>query len=131
MALWMSFFLMGWVLRYFTETGKKMALALLFLTLSVCYSGDSPATIILILGIVSVKILPTLLNKVLAFLGVYSMCMWLNHRLIFGYWFSSFFYSLPTPINIFLVIGISLAVSYLVTNAWKKLFRTSSCKHRD
>ena len=56
----------------------------------------------------------------LVLLGKYSACMWLNHRLIFGYWFADFFYGLPTPLNYLLLVGVSLGVSVAVMWVWEE-----------
>ncbi len=121
LALWMLFFLAGYTLRYYTETPTRGRLLLAILALAMCYSEAGTSTFILIASIFAIKLLPSAINKALIFIGTYSTCMWLNHRLIFGYWFSTFFYSLPTPVNIGLIILLSLAVSYIITNVWNKL----------
>lgn len=121
LALWMHFFLAGYTLRYYTESPSIGRLLLAILATAICYSQAGTSTFILIASICAIKILPSSVNAVLFFFGTYSTCMWLNHRLIFGYWFSSFFYSLPTPVNIALLILLSLATSYIITNAWHKI----------
>ena len=52
-------------------------------------------------------------------LGNYSACMWLNHRLIFGYWFADWFYRLPTPLNFFLLVALSFVASIIITKVWE------------
>lgn len=128
-SLWMHFFLAGYALRYYTETPTKGKLLLAILAMAICYSEAGESTFILIASILAIKLLPSSVNAVLFFLGTYSTCMWLNHRLIFGYWFSTFFYSLPTPVNIGLIILLSLAVSYIIV--WNKLIGISKRGHQE
>lgn len=61
------------------------------------------------------------LSACLVVLGKFSACMWLNHRLIYGYWFCQFFYNLPTPMNYVLIVGLSFILAMATMFVWENV----------
>lgn len=57
-------------------------------------------------------------RAVLGKLGALSAVMWLNHRLIFGYWFADFFYSVPAPLNFLLLVVLSALVAQVFVRVY-------------
>lgn len=67
-----------------------------------------------------------IISKPLSFLGKHSANIFFVHTLIFYYWFPNFFYSIQSPIVIFLVLlVISIIVSYFF-DVLKSLCRLTS-----
>ena len=131
-TLIMPFFMLGYVLNW--TNSEKMSAAksatYMLITLFFSYFGYSYKWGICILAcayFVNCKFVKTsFLGKMLAYLGTYSMCMWLNHRLIFGYWAADYIYSIPTPFDYILVVAISLGLSIILTKAYDSIYRKTS-----
>lgn len=137
---WMPYFLAGWALGsvrledgYRSLTLPGIWAGILALRFLMIHSmGSLPIsldvrhmrlTLICVLLACLIHRLPRYLWSWLAVLGAYSAVMWLNHRLIFGYWFADFFYGLPTPVNYLLLVVLSFALAYPITKGWNRLLR--------
>lgn len=125
-TLIMPFFMLGYALSYaFLDKTTKFESILYFSTaLAFCFHSYNSkwafAIILCILFVNSKYISTTFIGKSLAYLGSYSACMWLNHRLIFGYWHVDFFYNIPTPLNLIIIVILSLILSVLITKSYHK-----------
>lgn len=103
----------------------KISSALLFIALvTICirewYFPRILIIFFILLGLAcALQYLPERWMRPMVLLGNYSACMWLNHRLIFGYWFADWFYSLPTLLNFFLLVALSFVASVIITKAWE------------
>lgn len=124
MAL-MRYMLVGWALAALSREPKTIAGPLLLsalglLAFCLTNSNDNIEIIFIVfMGLAYIlQYISEILTRPLALLGKYSACMWLNHRLIFGYWFADWFYSLPTPLNFVLLVGLSYIASVIITKAW-------------
>ena len=124
---WMRYMLVGWALAALSREARKTAVCLVLsaaglLAVSMMYSTEND---LIFLGILAaacaLQYLPERWMRPMVLLGNYSACMWLNHRLIFGYWFADWFYSLPTPLNFFLLVALSFAASVIITKAWEAI----------
>ena len=118
------FFLLGWTYNQYISTPNTTLLSMVSLCFTVCVLCYPIGMIIFIATILLTKLLSinhSLISKTLSFLGSYSACMWLNHRLIFGYWFQDYFYTLSTPLNLIILIILSLLLSFIITHLWFKL----------
>lgn len=122
-VLTMPFFMLGYSLNHALKTRAKQDIILFAAAIVFCFFAYNPkwAFVILACVVVTNSVLSklTIVGSPLAYLGKYSMCMWLNHRLIFGYWFADCFYSLPTPLNYILIVLLSLALSILITKTYE------------
>ena len=76
-------------------------------------------TAAVILAAKLLSIMPLKLGPCFALLGKFSACMWLTHRLVFGYWFTDSIYELPCPLNFIVVVVISLLLSIVITKSWQ------------
>lgn len=120
-----------WLFQYFVKMSKwswtLLAIILLFVsTLLLTYLDDGYtiyskglyAYMLLTIGIVILVILfdfSKYINVVFQFLGKHSMNIYLMHTLIFYYFFPKFFYSLDTPICIFItLLAVCLVLSVCV-----------------
>ena len=61
------------------------------------------------------------MRRCLIVLGRYSVWMWLNHRLIFGYWFAKDFYAMPEWIALPLIVGLSFIVAVGTDTIYSRL----------
>lgn len=120
---WMPYFVIGWLLA---ALGQKDGISPLLkigiiVTGILCGDTSSAVKVYFLISLLLVYILqrvPGRWVRPLVLLGNYSACMWLNHRLIFGYWFAGWFYGLPTPLNFGLLVVFSFVLSVLITKAW-------------
>ena len=123
---WIPYYAMGWLLasagRAEGVSGKLLLLSLAVVALLLRPSSSIDKIIFLsvLAAAYFLQHLPKHWVSSLVLLGKYSACMWLNHRLIFGYWFADFFYGLPTPLNYLLLVGVSLGVSVVVMWVWEE-----------
>ena len=122
----MIFFLTGWALNYLLTNRHSPQIPLYCLSISslVSFWIFPQLAVISIASLCAICITfqKGCITKLLFILGSYSTCMWLNHRLIFGYWFSDFFYyQIPCPLNFSIVIVLSFLLSVCITKFWEKL----------
>lgn len=137
---WMPYFLAGWALgsvRYAewrsTIIFPAIWLGVLILryllpdSLSeVWYSLDVRficSVFIFVMLAYAMQRLPRYLHAWLQVLGACSAVMWLNHRMIFGYWFADYFYGWPTPVNYVVLVLLSFGLAYPVTKGWNRLLK--------
>ena len=121
--VWMPFLFIGWfAAALFVQERLRNALMLLVslgfaLSFDTCYTGILAAS--LLLSIIFCKFTKRA-AACLSALGAASAYMWLNHRLIFGYWFADVCYSYPPPINFLIVVPLSylLALAMQVCIEW-------------
>lgn len=123
-----SYLLLGYACGYINEKGlnlkNTLMLGLPALLNVQLLSWDNRYILIIlsILFLVQLKcIKSSFITPTLVILGKYSACMWLNHRLIFGYWFSDTFYAIPSPLNYLIVIIFSFLLSITITKIWESL----------
>lgn len=122
---WMRYMLVGWALAALSREARKTAVCLVLsaaglLAVSMMYSTENDLIFLGFLAVAcALQYLPESWVRPMVLLGNYSACMWLNHRLIFGYWFADWFYSLPTPLNFFLLVALSFVASVIITKAWE------------
>lgn len=121
---WMCYFLAGWAAAAVSLRFCRSSVVLLVISVILLFATTSRFPF-WIGSFFSVLLLVYILQRVpgrwvrpLVLLGNYSACMWLNHRLIFGYWFAGWFYGLPTPLNFGLLVVLSFVLSVLITKAW-------------
>ncbi len=110
MALsWMGGFLLGWACSAVCTDGRRMSWLLLGLGAAVCVVTKWHSVLLMLFCLFAAKLLArySIPRSVLGKLGALSAVMWLNHRLIFGYWFADFFYSLPAPCDYLLLVALS------------------------
>ncbi len=125
----MPCFLLGWAVASVKRTKISVSCCLLgigliaFLIRNMHHSHLTILFASFILLSACSSLFPLWLRKALVLIGNYSACMWLNHRLLFGYWFAEDFYRLPTPLNYFVLVALSFALSFVITNIWEKLSR--------
>lgn len=123
----MIFFLAGWAFNYFLTNHHSSYIPLYCLFISSLVSfWVFPQFFLITLATGLCAIFITLhksyIEKPLFILGSYSTCMWLNHRLIFGYWFSDFFYyQIPCPLSFAIIIVLSFLLSVCITTFWNRL----------
>ncbi len=122
----MAYFMLGyaccWMSSENRDDGVLGRFAGIFAMLSVFFfSWSKILAIILIVVLLFGKFvfckMPKL-NACLVVLGKFSACMWLNHRLIYGYWFCNFFYDLATPLNYVLIVGLSFILAMGTMFLW-------------
>lgn len=138
-SLAMPYLLLGYACRYIFENHHNIKNALIVglpaILNAYLFSWDSRYVflIVSILFVVQLNcIKKTMIAPVLVMFGQYSACMWLNHRLVFGYWFSDVFYSIPNPINYLILVAISFLLSIVITKIWisfKSLWNVLLAKH--
>ena len=134
MSLTMPYFLLGYACRYIFENHHNIKNALIVglpsLANAYFFSWDSRYLFLSILILFVVKlncIRKSIITPILLILGQYSACMWLNHRLVFGYWFSDVFYSIPNPLNYLMVVLLSLLLSIVITKFWISIKSLGMC----
>lgn len=121
--VWFPFLFIGWfAAALFVQERIRNSLMLL-VSLGFALSFDARYTGILVASILLAFIFCRFTNRVsacLSALGASSAYMWLNHRLIFGYWFADICYSYPPPINFLIVVPLSylLALAMQVSIEW-------------
>lgn len=122
---WMRYMLIGWALAALSREPRKTAICLILsatglLAVSMMYSSENDLIFLCLLAAAyALQYMPESWMRPMVLLGNYSACMWLNHRLIFGYWFADWFYSLPTPLNFFLLVALSFVASIIITKVWE------------
>ncbi|MDD6812827.1 MAG: acyltransferase family protein [Akkermansia muciniphila] len=119
----LRFFLFGWAIASMRRENRVLSCFMLLLTIA-GFLPDWTCYIVFVFALLIAFVLQFLPVKWIwpfLLLGKFSACMWLNHRLIFGYWFSNAFYRIPTPLNFILVVLISLAVSFVVMFVWNRI----------
>ena len=121
-VLTVPFVMLGYSFHRALKNQSKQEMIVFAATIGFCLFSYNPKWSFAILACVfvtnSLLSKASVISKPLAYLGKYSMCMWLNHRLVFGYWFTNYFYSLPTPLNYMIVVIISLALSIIITKSF-------------
>ena len=125
-AMYLLFFIAGWATNYSTVCRNKYKFIVPAIGWSICLIISASTTITVAVCILLAVALPQLSNRgahILALLGACSMSMWLNHRLIYGYWFSSWFFSIPSPLNYALLVILSYATALLTMKVWDKITR--------
>ena len=122
---WVIFFMLGWSYKSLQNDylRKKWRWGCFLLTTSSCLIYHPSATVLTIVAIIIVTILnpKSIISIILQTFGIYSAAMWLNHRLIFGYWFSDFFYGMPTPLNYILITFLSMLLAIVTIKIARKL----------
>lgn len=123
----MPFFMLGYSLHYIRNSELKRAERWLIFALTIIfctvfgYSKKWAFVLLFCTFVVNYKyVKETAIGSILAYLGTYSMCMWLNHRLIFGYWFVDSIYTIPTPLNYVFIVALSLVLSVILTHGYDK-----------
>ena len=122
---WIPYFMMGWLLAALVQKdGISPLLKIGIIVIAIlCGDTSSAVKVYFLISLLLVYILqrvPGRWVRPLILLGNYSACMWLNHRLIFGYWFAGWFYGLPTPLNYGLLVVLSFLLSVLITKTWNR-----------
>lgn len=119
----LRFFLFGWAIASTRRENRLLSCFMLFLSvLGFLFDWTCYIVFVFVLLIAFVlQFLPVKWIWPFLVLGKYSACMWLNHRLIFGYWFSNVFYRIPSPLNFILVVLISLVVAFVVMVVWNRI----------
>lgn len=112
---WMSGFLVGWACAEVYLRRDAAAWCMLLLGLVVCVWGHCVYVVPFLLGLPLAKVLARRrgVAAVLGWFGGLSAVMWLTHRLIFGYWFADFFYTMPAPWNYLLLVALSALAAQL------------------
>lgn len=124
----LPYFLLGYafaLLAGCSWRGKLIPLVMVAVSSGLClfsWNFRFLAVVLIFAVLVRIRLLKkSLFGTCLACLGSYSAGMWLNHQLIFGYWFSDFFYRIPTPFNYAVVVLLSFILSVAITTAVSKL----------
>lgn len=123
----MPFFMLGYAMHYIEndDISKLKKYFIFSASIVLCLVGYNEKWAFVILFctlLVNCKFVKeTSIGSFLAYLGTYSMCMWLNHRLIFGYWFVDPIYKIPTPLNYVLIVAGSLILSIALTKTYNKI----------
>lgn len=123
---WLVYFLLGWGVAVLLRQNRLMgAVMITACVLAVVLGNDLrriylSVVVCVVFASVGCQYVPARYYTWLVLLGNYSACMWLNHRLIFGYWFAGFFYALPTPVNFMLLVLLSFIASYVFMKLWDR-----------
>lgn len=120
-ALYLQFFMTGWSTGYATENKATLKFLPPTIACTLCFMIAAPTTLMVISCILIALLLPKVSKRctcVFTALGTCSMAMWLNHRLIYGYWFTSFFYNIPTPWNYIIIVLLSYIVAHFTMKGW-------------
>lgn len=106
---WMDGFLMGWACAAVHTRRDPLSWILLAIPAVACCLLKTTLFLPMLVCLLAAKLLCrySIPCSVLGKLGALSAVMWLNHRLIFGYWFVDFFHSLPTPWDYLLLVVLS------------------------
>ena len=120
-ALYLLFFMTGWSTCYATENKTFCKFLVPTAAGALSFMIADSTTMTVTCCIVIALLLPKFSKRctcIFTALGTCSMAMWLNHRLIYGYWFSSFFYSIPTPLNYIILVLLSYIVAHFSMKGW-------------
>lgn len=130
---WVIYFMLGWSYKALHDDylKKKWRWCCFLLTTICCLIYHPSATMLTIVAIFIISIMnpKSIISNILQTFGIYSSAMWLNHRLIFGYWFSDFFYGMPTPLNYIVITLLSMLlaiVTITITHKFRILNRQQS-----
>ncbi|MGN1309560.1 MAG: hypothetical protein ACI4XO_06930, partial [Akkermansia sp.] len=97
---WLPFLFIGWFSAAACIQRRIGDFAMLLISLGFALAFDVRYTGILVVSLLLSVLICRFTDRAaacLSALGLMSAYMWLNHRLIFGYWFADLCYSCPPP----------------------------------
>ena len=115
--VWLPFLFIGWFSAAGCIQRRIGDFAMLLISLGFALAFDVRYTGILVVSLLLSFLICRFTDRAaacLSALGLMSAYMWLNHRLIFGYWFADLCYSCPPPINFVIVIPLSYILALLM-----------------
>lgn len=120
------YFMLGYACRYAIDERSNAKYRILLVAVAILGAylhSWRPLHLLLlaatILATHLISIMPSKVVSCFVILGKFSACMWLTHRLVFGYWFTTSIYEIPCPLNYIVVVVISLLLSIVITKSWQ------------